>query len=178
MNYAIYNSSQIKEIKQLFQQTFSDSEGETEGKVIGDLACNLMQQTKAKDLFVFVATEKEKIVASIIFSRLTFEDNTNAFLLAPVAVHTKYHGKGVGQALINFGLNILREQGVTLAFTYGDIRFYSKVGFSIINESIIKAPLPLSYPEGWLGQSLTGGEVQVIAGLTRCVKALNHKVYW
>ena len=34
-----------------------------------------------------------------------------------------------GQQLINFGLAHLKEIGVELVFTYGDMNFYSKVGF-------------------------------------------------
>jgi len=63
---------------------------------------------------------------------LTFESEVNAFLLGPVAIHTSYQGKGIGQKLINFGLNTLKENGVELAFTYGDPNFYSKVGFSLM----------------------------------------------
>ncbi|QMU56914.1 MAG: hypothetical protein GKR98_01030 [Boseongicola sp.] len=38
---------------------------------------------------------------------------------------------------------------------YGVINFYAKIGFPRITEGIAQAPLPLSYPKGWLGQSLT-----------------------
>src|SRR6056297_374096 len=90
----------IEEIKQLFIKTFSDSEGEAEGRLIGDLAFDLMTKTDSQDLHVFIASENEKIIGSIIFSRLRFEKSqVNAFLLSPVAVHTDYQGKGIGQKL-------------------------------------------------------------------------------
>lgn len=42
-------------------------------------------------------------------------------MLAPVAVKKKEHqGKGVGQALINFGLQELINRSVASAITYGD----------------------------------------------------------
>ena len=38
--------------------------------------------------------------------------------------------------MINFGINRLKESGVSIVFTYGDPDFYSKVGFSQINEKL------------------------------------------
>lgn len=167
-----------EEIKQLFTKTFSDSEGPSEGLLVGNLAYDLMTRTDPQDLYCFVATEDEQIVGSILFSRLTFECDVDAFLLAPVAVHPSYQGQGVGQRLINVGLNELREDGVELAFTYGDPDFYAKVGFGPISERTAKAPLELTDPEGWLAQSLVGDELEPIAGDSHCVDALNSPEYW
>lgn len=178
MNYSLYDPSQKEQIKQLFCKTFSDSEGEAEGRLIGDLALELMETTDNNDLRVFVATEHAKVIGSIMFTRLTFENNINAFLLAPVAVHTDFQGKGVGQSLIKFGLQTMKEQGVALAFTYGDPNFYSKVGFCPVSEEQVKAPLALTYPEGWLGQSLASDELEPIMGNSSCVEAFNNPVYW
>ncbi len=62
--------------------------------------------------------------------------------------------------------------------TYGDIRFYSKVGFTAINEERIQAPLTLSYPEGWLAQSLTGKAITPISGKPTCLEAIANPIYW
>ena len=178
MKLSIYNPANIKEIKQLFAQTFSDSEGQSEGLLVANLAYSLMTRTDAHDFYAFIATENEQIIGSIIFSKLTFESELNAFLLSPVAIHTSYQGNGIGQKLINFGLNSLKKNGVELVFTYGDPDFYSKVGFSIIAEKLVKAPFKLTYPEGWLGQSLLSDEVAPITGNSYCVEALNKPEYW
>ncbi len=178
MNLLPYSPSDTEEIKQLFTKVFSDSEGQSEGLVIGNLVYDLMTGTDVQDLYGFVAVENEKIIGSIFFTRLTFESEVNAFLLSPVAIHTNYQGKGFGQKLINFGINYLKENGVGLVFTYGDSKFYSKVGFSLINEKLVKAPLTLTYPEGWLGQSLVSDEIEPITGSSYCVEALNKPEYW
>ncbi len=178
MNLLPYSPSNIEEIKQLFTKVFSDSEGQSEGLVIGSLVYDLMTSTDAQDLYGFVAIENEEIIGSIFFTRLTFESEVNAFLLSPVAIHTNYQGKGIGQKLINFGINHLKENGVGLVFTYGDPKFYSKVGFSLITEKLAKAPLKLTYPEGWLGQSLVSDEIEPITGSSYCVEALNKPGYW
>ncbi|MEN8194821.1 MAG: N-acetyltransferase [Bacteroidota bacterium] len=178
MELLTYHPGNIEEIKLLFTKTFSDSEGKSEGLLIGNLAYDLMVNTDSHDFYCFVATENEQIIGSIIFSKLTFESDVNAFLLSPVAIHTSFQGKGIGQKLINFGLSALKECGVELVFTYGDPFFYSKVGFSLIAEKLVKAPLKLTYPEGWLGQSLVSHEIKPIAGDSYCVAALNKPEYW
>ena len=167
-----------EEIRQLFTKEFSDAEGPSEGLLVGNLAYDLMTGTDPQDLYCFVATDDEQIVGSILFSRLTFESDVGAFLLAPVAVHTSYQGKGIGQDLIKFGLDVLRDHGVELVFTYGDPNFYAKVGFGPISEGVAKAPLKLTYPEGWLAQSLVGDDIEPIPGDSHCVDALNSPEYW
>ncbi len=178
MELSTYNKSDTEEIKQLFLKVFTDSEGKEEGSLIGDLVLDLISTTNTQDIYGFIATESDQILGSIFFTRLVFENFDNAFILSPVAVHTNHQGKGIGQSLINSGINHLREHGVKLAFTYGDPGFYSKVGFRCITETTAKAPLELSQPEGWLCQSLVGDEVEPIAGNSRCVEALNKPEYW
>ncbi|RTR39496.1 N-acetyltransferase [Shewanella canadensis] len=178
MKLLTYSSSHIAEIKQLFTQVFSDSEGESEGLLIGNLAYELLMETDPQDLYGFIAIEDEQIVGSIVFTRLVFESGANAFLLSPVAIHTSYQGKGVGQKLIRFGINHLKDRGVGVVFTYGDPNFYSKVGFNPITEKLAKAPLKMTYPEGWLGQSLVGEAFEPIIGNSYCVEALNNPEYW
>ena len=178
MKLSIYHPSKVEEIKELFTQTFSDSEGQSEGLVIGNLVNELLTNTAAHDFYCFVATEDEQIIGSIVFSKLSFKNETIAFLLSPVAISTSSQGKGIGQKLINFGLNTLRDNDVELVFTYGDPNFYAKVGFRQITEKIVKAPLKLSYPEGWLGQSLVNDEIEPISGNSYCVEAFNKPEIW
>jgi putative acetyltransferase len=178
MELSTYNRSSIEEIKQLFTRVFSDSEGPSEGSLIGNLVFDLIESTDPKDIYGFVATENDQIIGSIFFTRLIFENGVNTFILAPVAIHTDWQGRGIGQNLIKFGIDHLKKEGVTLMFTYGDPNYYSKVGFSPITEKVAKAPLKLSQPEGWLCQSLVGREIKPIAGSSHCVEALNKAEYW
>jgi putative acetyltransferase len=80
--------------------------------------------------------------------------------------------------LITHGLQELKKRGVRIVTTYGDPAFYSKVGFHPLSQELIEAPLELSHPEGWLGQSLTNASIEPIPDRCSCVKALNHSVYW
>ena len=178
MEFLTFKSSKSKEIKKLFTKVFSDSEGQAEGKLIGNLTYDIIISTNAQDLYGFVATENEQIIGSIFFTRLTFESGINAFLLSPVAIHTNYQGKGIGQKLVNFGINHLKENRVSIVFTYGDLNFYSKVGFKLITEKIAKSPFKLTYPEGWLAQSLVSDEIEPIIGNSYCVEAFNKPEIW
>ncbi|MCP3662227.1 MAG: N-acetyltransferase [Gammaproteobacteria bacterium] len=178
MKLSTYNKSDIEKIKQLFTKVFSDSEGQAEGLLIGGLVYDLVKSTDSQDIYGFVAIENNQIIGTIIFTRMTFESDDNAFLLSPVAILTNHQGKGVGQKLIKFGIQRLKEKGVKLVFTYGDPDFYSKVGFRHISEKIAKAPLELTQPEGWLCQSLVGDEIEPISGSSYCVEALNNSEYW
>jgi len=45
-------------------------------------------------------------------------------------------------------------------------------------EKIAKAPLKLTQPEGWLGQSLVSDEIEPIAGNSYCVEAFNKPEDW
>ena len=62
MKLTTYSPSNIEEIKQLFTKTFSDSEGQSEGLIIGNLAYDLMTSTDVKDLYGFVAIERAEPV--------------------------------------------------------------------------------------------------------------------
>jgi predicted N-acetyltransferase YhbS len=99
-------------------------------------------------------------------------------MLAPVAVSTGYQGKGIGQSLISFGLNELKNRSTSFVTTYGDPSFYSKVGFQPLSEDIIQAPLKLTHPIGWLGYSLTNQSIPSINERPRCVKEFNNPIFW
>lgn len=183
MKFRQYDSSEIETITQLFTQTFTDSEGENEGKTVGKLANDLLTTTDPTELLCFVAEDDSiesdsKVLGAIIFTPLTFDDETKACLLSPVAVSTHVQKRGIGQQLINFGLQTLKEQGVELAVTYGDPSYYSRVGFDQITVEQIPAPFNLSYPHGWIAQSLNGGEIKVASEQSSCVEALAHAQYW
>jgi putative acetyltransferase len=139
---------------------------------------DLMTSISADDLYGFIATENEQLIGSIFFTRMKFESDINAFILAPVAISTHHQGKGVGRKLINHGLDVLYKDGVELIVTYGDPNFYSRVGFRAVTGQQVPPPMPLSMPHGWQAQSLSGNEINPIAGKSYCVDALTRAEYW
>jgi len=179
MHHRILDKNSTKDVAGLFASAFSSSEGEKEGRLVGDLASRLALKIDNKDVICFgTCDEKESIIGVIFFTRLQFDQAIQVYMLAPVAVGTKHQGKGVGKALITYGLDDLKNRSVTVVVTYGDPSFYSKVGFQHLPEQTIKAPLKLSMPEGWLGQSLTGGPIPTIDGRPICAEDFDDPVYW
>jgi len=178
MRYGQYQTEQIADIQNLFRDTFTDSEGEKEGQIIGKLAFEMLSTTPAKDLYCFIASDQQQLAGSIILSRLVFETGITAFILAPVAVATTYQKQGIGQQLIQFALDQLKNDDVELVVTYGDPRFYSKVGFKEVATNTIPAPFDLSMPEGWLALSLKEQQLPTITGSVSCVPALSKAEYW
>ncbi len=178
MQFLSYKQASSVEIKAFFTRVFSDSENPAEGRQVGQLAFDLITETPPQDLFGYIAIENNCLIGCILFSRLSFDSCVNAFILSPVAILTDEQGKGIGQTLINFGLEQLKKHHVKLVFTYGDPSFYSKVGFKHISENIIKAPHELSQPEGWLCLTLDGDEIKPISDIPRCVTALNNPELW
>ncbi len=178
MNHKILDKQSQEEITTLFTSVFTLSEGQAEGKLIGNLASKLASRIDNQEILCFGAYAEDLLIGSIFFTRLHFKQAILVYMLAPVAVSSDHQGKGVGQALINFGLNELKARAADIAITYGDPSFYARVGFEPLPEDVIKAPLRLSMPEGWLGQSLTDERIPVINDRPLCVEEFNDPVYW
>ena len=167
------------DIAALFERTFAASDGAEEGAVIGKLATDLMRMTPKDDILVYLSQDAGTLTGAIIFSRLSYsEDARSVYVLGPVAVVPEMQGQGVGQALLRYGLDGLREAGVDIALTYGDPQYYGRVGFAPITEADVAAPYPLQHPQGWLGQSLDGGFDLPVKGACTCVPAFQDPAYW
>jgi putative acetyltransferase len=95
-----------------------------------------------------------------------------------MAVAPERQGQGIGQALLFHALEALRSEGIQIAVTYGDPNFYRRVGFMPMSEDQARAPLPLSLPHGWIGQSLIEEQMPVLKGPSICVSALNRSDVW
>lgn len=179
MKNSIYKGGLDVEIIELFKQTFTDSEGENEGNLISELIKRFLEDTPKEDIRVFITTKDDQLVGGVIFSRLTFDESeVDTWILSPAAIATSMQGTGLGRELINYSHEFLKNEGVQQVVTYGDINFYSKVGYKPITEDIIPSPLKLTYPEGWIAQSLEGLELKPIKGKAYCVQALNVPELW
>jgi putative acetyltransferase len=163
----------------LFATTFTASEGPGEGALIADLVRDLLAETPSEDIRVFCAEDEGNAIGAAIFTRLTYSDDPHiVFLLSPMAVTPGRQRQGIGQALLSHALKALRSCGIQIAITYGDPSYYRRVGFVPITEDQARAPLPLSLPHGWIGQSLTEEKMPVLHGPSTCVSALNRSGVW
>lgn len=161
----------------LFKDVFGKSEGEKEGGIIANLVTNLLL-TEPKDLSAFIVKEAEIVVGCIIFSKITLAADVKVMILSPLAIATDYQNKGLGQRLVEYGIEEIIKQNVSFVITYGDPKFYSRVGFEPVSEKVIKPPYKLSYPHGWLALSLDDKGVFPINAAVQCVPALMNPMYW
>jgi len=178
MNFRILDNNSKEEVTSLFTSVFSSSEGEHEGRLIGCLASALAARIDNQEIICIGAYAEGTLIGAIFFTRLRFDEPIDAYMLAPVAVSTAHQGRSIGQALIRFGLDELKNRSAPLALTYGDPAFYSKVGFQALSENVIQAPLPLSMPEGWLGQTLSGEAIPILKSRPACVQEFDNPAYW
>lgn len=178
MNHKLLDAENYLEITNIFTSVFTASEGEKEGKLIGGLASELSLGIDDQQIICMGSYLENSVISAIFFTRLHFNEVIQAYLLAPVAVSTKHQGKGVGQSLIKYGLNELKNRSVCFVITYGDPSFYSKVGFQHLSENVIHPPLKLSMPQGWLGRSLSREPIPPINERPKCVEQFDDPVYW
>ena len=89
-------------------------------------------RTASKVLLSLVAEEGDDIIGHILFSRIQLDgpDSSEIAALATMCVSSVHQKKGIGGALIQQGLRILRQRGESAVFVVGANRFFPKFGFS------------------------------------------------
>jgi len=98
----------------------------------------LVHKLHSSEAFVrelaFVATENEKIVGNILYTKsaIITQEGTRQEVLTfgPVSVLPAYQRKGIGSALIHHTKQIAADLGYRAILIYGDPAYYSRVGFS------------------------------------------------
>jgi putative acetyltransferase len=179
MQFLVNPKKKDLELQSLFKASFTASEGAEEGDRISNLVARLLSETASNDIQVVAAEVDGRLWAAGIFTRLLFDqDERVVFILSPLAVATEHQRKGLGQALLRYSFSVLRNAKVDLVLTYGDPSFYSKVGFQPVSEKSAAPPFALTYPHGWLGQSLTSKPWSTLTGSSSCVSALKDPIYW
>lgn len=188
MKYQPVRNDSPAMIADLFVRTFSASEGDTEGQVIGQLVNELLgnalpsnalpSNAPTADLTGFVVNDQNTLVGAVLFTRMRFNDHSTVFLLSPMAIHPDYQRQGLGQALIRHGVNYLQQDGVDMVVTYGAPAFYSKVGFEHITTEQVKPPYPLSQPEGWQALALCARDILPLQGVALCASAFDRPELW
>ena len=90
---------------------------------------NALRQTGVLTISL-VAEINGEIVGHIAFSPIEISDETSGWYgLGPVSVLPNYQKQGIGQALINKGLSLLKEIGGRGCALVGDPNYYKKFGF-------------------------------------------------
>lgn len=140
----------------------------------------MLQDETAQPLFTLVAEEAAAgVIGCIMFSPVSvqgFED-AKVYILAPLAVASRFQQQGIGKTLIEQGLRRLQAEGVELVLVLGNPDYYGRYGFD--HHHHIQPPRPLSYPpEAWMAQELRPGVLEATKGLAVCAKSLSAPEYW
>lgn len=110
------------------------------GSAEGELVAKLR---RSGDLVLSLAAGVNgEIIGHVAFSRLRISEgpSVRAISLAPVAVLPAHQRQGIGTALIERGLQVLREAGETLVIVLGDPAYYGRFGFSSTLARQFKSP--------------------------------------
>ena len=87
------------------------------------------------DLILSLVAEQDgAIIGHVGFSRMGIDDAGmwhEAVALAPVAVRPAHQRKGIGKALIERGLQTLKERGEVMVFVLGNRDYYGRFGFDL-----------------------------------------------
>jgi len=79
-----------------------------------------------------VAIREKRLVGHILFTPVTLDPPCPGWFglgLGPVAVLPDFQRQGIGSRLIEFGLELCREQGIDFVVLLGNPEYYSRFGF-------------------------------------------------
>ena len=112
-----------------------------------------------------VAEIEEKVVGHVAFSPVEISDgSTGWFGLGPVSVLPKFQRQGVGTALIEKGLSILKEMRGNGCVLVGDPDFYSRFGFKNCPQLVLEDVPQTFFLALPFGDDLPTGSVQFHKG--------------
>ncbi len=114
-----------------------------------------------------VAEAVGQIVGNIVFSDLPIHTGTAsipALALAPLAVLPDFQRRGIGSALVRFGLDGCRKRGHKIAVVLGKPSFYRRFGFSA--ELARRLDSPFS-GEAFMAVELIEGALEGVRGQVR-----------
>lgn len=98
------------------------------------LIVDALRNAGALELSLVAGLDGE-VVGHIAFSAARIGQTTSGwYLLGPVAVRPENQGRGIGSALIEAGIDILRSRGASGCVLVGDPAFYKRFGFRQLPE--------------------------------------------
>jgi putative acetyltransferase len=99
--FSLTGTNKSKSIQLFFKKVFTQSEGKKEGNIVSKLSFKLAKLIDGENVIGIEAKIKTKIVGYIFLTKLQYKENYLVYLLAPVAVHSNYQKKGLGQKLFS-----------------------------------------------------------------------------
>jgi len=113
----------IPSVRLINEQAFGQK---IEADIVDALRC------RCDELLSLVAVDEGRVVGHVLFSPVTVDSDGELICgmgLAPMAVEAQQQRQGIGTALVNHGLDLLRKRGCPFVIVLGHPEFYSKLGF-------------------------------------------------
>tara|TARA_B100001094_G_C17817503_1_gene616850 strand:+ start:47 stop:553 length:507 start_codon:yes stop_codon:yes gene_type:complete len=119
----------------------------------------------------FVARDKFKVVVGVVrcWPILIGENNSDALLIGPVAVHPTLQSEGIGSLLLKKVIKNAITEGWVRAVLVGDIAYYSRFGFTNDKKKLLKFPLPINHNR-LLKLELKSGSFDGVFGIVKSWK--------
>jgi predicted N-acetyltransferase YhbS len=163
-----------------------DAFGNDEGPVIVSLLEEMLDDPTAEPIHSVVAESNDEIVGHVLFTSVIIEpasgsaDTVTAQILAPLAVPSELHGKGIGTHLVKEALQQLAASGVQLVFVLGYPKYYSRFGFVPAGARGFQAPYPIpeENADAWMVLELEADAIKSVEGTIKCCQALDHQKCW
>ena len=176
MNIRESTDADLSTIRTIERAAFSSDEE-------ADLVHALLVDPTAQPLLSLMALENDRAVGHILFTRAYLAEAPSSLrmsILAPLAVVPDAQEKGIGEALIRGGLEILSLWNVALVFVLGSPEYYGRFGFSPAGRYGFHtpSPIPIEYTDAWMVQELTAGTLGTVHGTVRCADSLNKPEFW
>ena len=124
----------------------------------------------------FVAELSDIIVGHFLFSKFPLsptkeggyvnEENSEIVMLAPVSVHADYFRQGIGTAMLNLGIEKVKELGYKGITVEGNYNFYNRIGFRTSSEYNIypTSGYPMNEPRCMMCQETYEGSLDGMHG--------------
>lgn len=124
----------------------------------------------------FVAELNDRIVGHFLFSKFPLsptkeggyvnEENSEIVMLAPVSVHADYFRQGIGTAMLNLGIEKVKELGYKGITVEGNYNFYNRIGFRTSSEYNIypTSGYPMKEPRCMMCQETYEGSLDGMHG--------------
>jgi len=137
----ILRQEKLEDYKEVFELNHIAFGQDNEAKLVDAIRVN---QTAFVPELSIVATETNKIVGHILFTKISIKDDkgklNESLGLAPIAVRPDHQKRGIGGQLIRKGFEVARDLGFKSVIVLGDEKYYTKFGFQPADKWNIKAP--------------------------------------
>jgi putative acetyltransferase len=148
-----------------------------------ELVAALLDDPSARPVVDLLAEADGRPVGHVLFTAARVCGDgilVPASLLAPLAVVPEAQRRGVGRALIEAGIEALRELDIGLCFVLGHIDYYPRAGFRPALPLGLRAPYEIdpAVADAWMVRETRAGLIGAVRGAVSCADALMHPELW